>query len=165
MNTRSQHHYQKHVARLDHIKKHRKLLHVMTLAQILNAQILRDGARFETQAKGDLQSRCRTWEDSRRVAHSRGLAVVKSGRKQTTVSSDPTVPNNCIMGGNPWHTWTASPNLFFLFVSGATAGTIPVLRRDLRYGAGTCMHKPRRTIGRPGGLDGTLVRPIRPLLR
>lgn len=62
MNTRSQQDYQKQVARLDYNKKHRKLLHVMTLGRILNARILRDGARFETQAKGDLRSRCRTWE-------------------------------------------------------------------------------------------------------
>lgn len=121
-------------------------------SQILNAQILRDGARFETQAKGDLRSRCRTWENSTRVVHCRRLAAIRSGRKQTTVSNDPTIPNNSILCGQSIHGTPAHPNPFFLFVNGATAGTIPVLRRDLRYGAGTCMHKPRRTIGRAGGL-------------
>lgn len=61
------------------------------------------------------------------------------GKKHTTVGNDPTVPNNSIVGGNLRHT----PQPFFLFVNGATAGTIPVLRRDLRYGAGTCMYRPR----------------------
>lgn len=139
MNTRSQQYYQKHVARLDHIKKHRKLLHVMALDQILNARILRDGARFETQAKGDLRSRCRTWEKSGRVVHCRRRAVIRSGRKQTTVSNDPTYTEQLhsvwAIHGTPTH-----PNPIFLFVNGATAGTIPVLRRDLQYGAGTCMH-------------------------
>ena len=82
----------------------------MALNRMLIAQILRDGARFETQAKGDLRLRCRTWEDLRRVVHTKTSGCKLSGKKHTTVSSDPTVPNNSIMDGNLRDT-----NPFFFF--------------------------------------------------